>query len=592
MWKIFASRKLYLGLGFFAVFISIVVWYQVRLLDRNAMVLASSGKASIELLNRIAAGIKKTDLNVVMEHYSHHFRGKGNAVWREISVDQQDGLHVYRWAPDQVNPDDPLSSVRACWGQWMQPMADIQMSKFKLDSVEHADPDGNHLRIRSILWVKAFQESGETIESQARFRMWLERTDNEWRVVDQHFLHGETVTGNRSGFADVSSDVGLDFVARVNPMYQTPEWDPKRFGIFKYSSAGVSAGDYNADGYEDLFFCDGANAALYHNDQGRFRDVTEESGLRGKDRNEPLTGFNVALFLDLDNDGASDLFMGGLTVPSRIYRNRGDGTFEDVTQRTPQIPPLTATASAADYDNDGDLDIYLGRYLDPRVDLPTTLFYTRNSAGNSLLRNDGNFVFTDVTEEAGVREGGLTLGVAWGDYDKDGDQDLYVANDFGRNALLRNDGNGRFNDVTAESGTMDFGFGMSATFGDVDNDGDLDIYVSNVHSGQRWYGQAATLHNYLINSLRQGTFLEDGPIYWDILSYTGSEWQAYGDRMVKGNSLLLNQGDGRFVDHGETSSANPFGWYWGSAMFDYDNDGLQDIYAANGWVSGQVTDDL
>ena len=156
---------------------------------------------------------------------------------------------------------------------------------------------------------------------------------------------------------------------------------------------------------------------------------------------------------------------------------------------------------------------------------------------------------------------------------------------------MRNEGDGTFSDVAAESDAIDFGFGMSASFGDVDNDGDLDLYVSNVHSGQRWYGQATTLYQYLINSIKLGTIREDLPTYREIFRYTGADWAAYGDNFVKGNSLLLNDG-GRFTDVAEIAGANPFGWYWSSTFFDYDNDGRLDIYAANGWITGKSHDDL
>jgi hypothetical protein len=224
--------------------------------------------------------------------------------------------------------------------------------------------------------------------------------------------------------------------------------------------------------------------------------------------------------------------------------------------------------------------------------LPTTIFYTRNSAGNTLLRNDGDFGFTDVTERAGVREGGLTLGTAWADYDRDGDQDLYVANDFGRNALLRNEGDGTFRDVSISSGAYDLGYGMSATWADADNDGWLDIYVANVHSSTRWFGQAPTLHNYGLTSIRQGTIDEDLPAYRDVYQILGMDWTEAGDHLIKGNSLLINDGQGGFADVSEKAHANPFGWYWGSTLFDYDNDGWQDIYTVNGFITGKVTDDL
>jgi hypothetical protein len=182
--------------------------------------------------------------------------------------------------------------------------------------------------------------------------------------------------------------------------------------------------------------------------------------------------------------------------------------------------------------------------------------------------------------------------VAFADYDHDGDQDLYVANDFGRNALFRNRGDGTFDDVSEETGTLDFGYGMSATWNDVDNDGDLDLYTSNVHSGQRWYGQAPSLSQYLVTSVRQGTMRQDLPLYREIFGYAGGDWKDYGDRMVKGNSLLVNDGSGGFTDRSEAANSNPFGWYWGATFLDYDNDGWQDIYVANGWITAHSHDDL
>jgi hypothetical protein len=310
-----------------------------------------------------------------------------------------------------------------------------------------------------------------------------------------------------------------------------------------------------------------------------------------------LHGCSVAIFADFNNDGYKDLFLGVSTGPNRMFRNDGpgpDGTFHftDVTEGAGLGGDWVAVAAAADYDNDGKLDLYLGRYLDPRKNLPTTIFYTRNSEGNTLLRNEGDFKFRDVTAQAGVRDGGLTLGIAWGDYNHDGHLDLFVANDFGRNALYRNNGDGTFTDVSRETGALDFGYSMSAFMGDINNDGHLDIYVAKVHSGQRWYGHAPSLRKYLLNSVRQGTLLEDFGLYRELYGLIGGEWHNHGDRVIRGNSLLLSDGKGGFRDVAERARANPFGWYWSSAMFDFDNDGLQDIFTVNGWITGKTKDDL
>lgn len=600
-------KKLVLYSSPVALLLVLMAWgnWKIQDLERDAKSLAETGSAAIKLLKEAAAGIRTQDLDRVMTVYADGYLNDQQAPWRQVLRSDRDGVKVYDWRRGDVRrfqKDD----VRGQIATQIEGIQSLELAKFKLAKVEEIIGT-DRARVRSILWLRGERDDGhngtEVFETQATFRMDLQKDDSGWKIHRQSLISGETVTGRRHGFVDVADAAGIDYVAQRNPLFATPEWQPKTFEIIKYGSAGVSASDVDNDGWYDLFFADGRSSKLYRNlgvgDDGgvRFADITAASGLP-----EETHGINVGLFVDLDNDGDRDLLLGRFMHGSMLYRNDGvdaNGVpqFTDVTAQANLGRNFVVVATAADYDNDGDLDLYLGRYLDPRKNLPTTLFYTRNSEGNSLLRNDGNLTFTDVTEEAGVGEGGLTLGVAWADYDNDGDSDLYVANDFGRNALLRNegdDGSGhvRFADVSEETGTLDFGFGMSASWGDVDNDLDLDLYVSNVHSGQRWYGQSATLYQYLLTSIKQGTIGEDYPIYKEIFGYAGADWQHYGDGMVKGNSLMLNNGQGKFTDVAETARANPFGWYWASTFFDYDNDGNQDVYAANGWISGRTYDDL
>src|SRR5438105_1714709 len=289
------------------------------------------------------------------------------------------------------------------------------------------------------------------------------------------------------GKGDVGEQVGryLSGLGRVEESKLQRDSVERLISPHAYGHAGTSAVDYDNDGWYDIFFADGERPRLYRNDgDGTFTDVTAQAGLPDR-----MPGVNVGIFADFDNDGYKDLFLGCFTDRSRLFRNVADPQdpsrrkFVEVTDASGITKKgdgdFVVVAAAGDYNNDGLLDIYVGRYLDPRKNLPTTLFYTRNGEGNSLLRNDGHLHFTDVTRQAHINETSLTLGVAWADYDGDGWQDVYVANDFGRDALLHNNGDGTFTDVSKETGAFDPGYGMSATWGDIDNDGHLDIYVSD-----------------------------------------------------------------------------------------------------------------
>ena len=559
---------------------------QVDRLQAKAQRHAETGQAAIALLNKYKAGVEAFDIKRVLECYDDAYRNEAEGFWVQQLQAERDGVRTYEWQIEAQRPFHKSDQAEQM-SRYFETVRSIIDIKFKLDEVEEIT-NAEKSVIRSFLWVIGKNAAGEMFQSQSSFRMWLAKTDAGFAISKQELLHGKTTIGDRRGFTNVTDEVGIDFIAKRNPLWTTPEWDPKMYGIMKFFSAGVSAADYDHDGWYDIFFADGAQPRLYHNNgDGTFSDVTAAAGLP-----TDLVGIHVAIFADFDNDGNKDLFLGSFTGANRLFRNTGDGTFTDVTENAGLGGYFVTVAAAGDYDNDGKLDLYLGRYLDPRKNLPTTFFYTRNGEGNSLLHNDGHFHFTDVTAKAGVREGGLTLGIAWADYNDDGYQDIYVVNDFGRSALFRNNGDGTFADVSKETGTVNLGFGMSATFGDINNDCSLDIYTAGIHSSQRWYRQAATVYQYFLTSARQGTIVEDFPLYMELSRLTGPFWGAIGIRTVKGNRLLLNDGNGKFTDASAASGANPLGWYWSSGMFDYDNDGRQDIYTVNGWVTAQNKDDL
>jgi hypothetical protein len=269
----------------------------------------------------------------------------------------------------------------------------------------------------------------------------------------------------------------------------------------------------------------------------------------------------------------------------RLFHNTGEGRFEDVTAEA-GVPPgrWGSMPVVADYDRDGFLDVYVVRMGDHGETAPQPPYDARNGVRGTLLRNRGDGRFEDVSERAGVDSPGWDMAGAWGDYDGDGWPDLYVANEFGNNRLYHNEGDGTFSDRTRASGTVDGGSGMGAVWGDYDGDGDLDLYVSGMHANSGWILYHPAFPN---------------PIPWHarlLRVFAPDLVQRVADRITyhlsRGNTLFRNEGDGTFTDVSDAAGVRDVQWGWGAEFLDYDNDGRLDLYAANGFLSGPIQDDL
>lgn len=346
-------------------------------------------------------------------------------------------------------------------------------------------------------------------------------------------------------------------------------------GMAFFGFHGVTVGDVNGDGLDDIYVCDtgGLPNRLYvQNLDGTLADVSEQSGV------DWLTHSVTSLLVDLDSDGDQDLAVA--TNPLLLLaENDGRGQF------TPRVGLYTGMESrsicAADYDQDGDLDIYVCVYSPSSIShvLPIPLPYqdANNGGTNMLFRNEGDFQFLNATAQTGLDANNTrySLAAAWEDYDNDGDVDLYVANDYGRNNLYRNDA-GRFTDVAAEAQVEDIASGMSVTWGDYNRDGWMDVYVSNMFTAA---GGRVAFH-------RQFTGTPSAP------GTAPKPMVTQLQRMTRGNSLFANVGDQTFNDVSENEAVAMGRWAWSSRFADLNNDGWQDLVVANGFVTADDTEDL
>ncbi len=348
-------------------------------------------------------------------------------------------------------------------------------------------------------------------------------------------------------FVDVTAASGITF------RHRSSEWISRfrrEAGVLPtFSGGGVSAADVDGDGWEDLVFCGGDGCALYRNQRdGTFADDTAASGIHhpGEAR--------MAVVADFDNDGDRDLFLTYARDTNRLYRNEGGGTFADVTRDSGLLRDgdISGPAIAVDVDNDGLLDVYVGNfgnYLEGAS--PWLSANAKNGQPNRLYRNLGGLRFRDVTAETGTGDTGWSQALSHVDFDRDGDQDLYVANDFGRNELLVNQGDGIFLRGAAATGSDDPFHGMNTSFADLNEDGHAEIFVTNIWAENPAQGTLVE-HNTLLVSERW----ENG------VRYRSQPW-----------------GDLREPDTG---------WSWAALFFDYDNDGDDDLYCVNG-LNGYFT---
>jgi Tfp pilus assembly protein PilF/peroxiredoxin len=416
------------------------------------------------------------------------------------------------------------------------------------------------------------------VEHVGVWRMGWRQGASGWQVVEWTTTSHVTSRAKSRVFTDVAeAALGGNESFRRQLNTGLDDWMATLDSVLTRDSNGhhgVSVGDADGDGLEDLYVAQPAglpNRLYRARGDSTFEDATERAGLG------VLDDTAQSLFADVDNDGDQDLVLSTGTSPL-LFVNDGKGKFSPVPNafrfKRPLQGVLTSIAMA-DYDRDGFLDLYLCVYSyffgagEDKAGTPAPYYDARNGPPGVLFRNDGRGRFIDVTQESDIDTGNdrYHFAAAWADYDGDGWQDLLVANDFGTKNLYRNrglrDGKVTFEDVAAKAGVLDHGAGMSAAFFDYDNDGLLDIYTGNMWSDAGLRVTSAS------------TFLPDAP----------PEVRALYRRHARGNSLFRNRGDGRFEEKTLEARAEMGRWAWASDALDFDSDGWEDIYVVNGMLT-------
>lgn len=496
-------------------------------------------------------------------------------------------IGTHGWTSEQVTAETGAARTRQAHAETSPPARTMTRAEFMRDWLLFLDHFSEIEDARFKVKAASFDENANSVASakvptatvgskgNARVAFYVigRNTDGqrEWArgVADVKARYADTKRWQFETFTLVSLDsmvAGTDIFSEVSkPAGVAATISPYGSkGNAGFVWHGACAADFNGDGWIDLFVTAADRNYLYLNDgHGHFRDASEETGVKY------LASGVAPLCVDFNNDGATDVFISNVgkqvLLENRLKKD-GKLEFRDVSLESGvAVDAIGFSAIAGDVNGDGLPDIYVTSYNRYGQVAPNSWFRATNGTASLLFINQGDGTFKEEAAKWGVSNNRWGYAAAFADVNGDGKLDLYVANDFGEKALFINKGD-HFVDEAKERGVLDPANGMGAAFGDYNNDGRLDLFTTNMSS---------TAGNRILSRLFPNSSPQDNVL----------------KKLAAGNDLFENLGNGYFRDVTAEVGGLSAGWAWGGGFIDFDNDGWEDIYTPNGFISGKSMKD-
>ncbi|MEP7039657.1 MAG: VCBS repeat-containing protein [Acidobacteriota bacterium] len=528
-------------------------------------------------LLQLSVATRDRDMTLTAAYFPAQFSSKPFPSHPLPTKNQIKWVGVHGWEITDSSPKSSSNNVinkitdkefLRGWSEFLDHFSEIEDARFKVKEANFDDKSkavlgaeqptaevGATGRARVAFYVIGRDTEGKREWARGTFWANVRADQNKhWQFDSFEIVSFDSMVADTDIFSEVGVPAG---VGATMPGFGTPE----NSGFVWH---GAAAGDFNNDGWIDLFVVGANSNYLYLNDgKGGFRDVSDEAGVK-------ITASGSApLIFDYDNDGDEDIFIsavGQQILLKNKFKETGKLEFDDVSLESGVAQnAIGFSAVAGDVNGDGRLDVYVTSYNRYGQVTPDSWFKATNGTPNLLFVSQSDGTFREEAAKWGVDDKRWSYAAEFADINGDGKPDLYVANDFGEKAFYINKGD-HFTDEAKERGVIDVGNGMGVSFGDYNNDGLLDLHSTNMSS---------TAGNRILSRLFPNANASDN-VY---------------KKLASGNNLYKNNGDGKFTDVTQEVGGFSGGWSWGGGFIDFDNDGWEDIYTPNGFISGKSMKD-